>query len=267
MKGGARVTRNLVEQLGWAAFNPTTALYRAVVQEYAFNDKNKMDFDWIEASIAYINDMPEDDRRLVTFYTKYGDELVNTFMRAALSQDKLSEILSGAANNATKQYVKNHLIALGAVSNTPSNIIKVMEPYMVKLTSLILAAPPLNYEIKVFRGVRNMKWMSNGTYTEPGFMSSTIFLPATLQFMEDACCLLEIRVRAGTRCVFIASASKKRGEYEVLFPPGIVLKVVGKSEKYFVDEINPDPREVERAITEPKSVLLFRKYTVYEAII
>ena len=137
----------------------------------------------------------------------------------------------------------------------------------MKLTSLILAAPPLMREIKVFRGVRNMKWMPNGTYIESGFMSSTIFLPATLQFMEDACCLLEIRVRAGTPCLFIAPASKKRGEYEVLFPPGTVLKVIGKFEKYLVDEIDPDSREIERAIIEPDSVLIFRKYTVYEAII
>jgi hypothetical protein len=267
MRGGARVTRSLIEQLGWAAFNPTTALYKAVVQEFSFNDRNKIDFDWIEACIDYINNMPDNDRSIITFYTKYGDEFVNTFMRGSLAEDKILDILSRASNNATKQYLKQHLIAIGSVSNKPNNIIKSMEPYMMKLNSIILAAPPLKHEIKVFRGVRNMKWISNGTYTEPGFMSTTIFLPATLQFMEDSCCLLEIRVRAGAPCVFISPASKKRGEYEVIFPPGTVLKLLDKTEKYFVDEIDPDPREVERAITEPDSVLLFRKYTVYEAII
>ena len=280
MDGGAHVTRDLVERIGWAAFNPTKPTYHNLVREYAFNDKNKIDFDWIEANIDYINDLSEDDRKLVTFYTKYGDEFLNSFMRKSLSSQKIESILSKATNTASKQFLKNHLAILHARINHPSNIKHTMKPYMTILNRVILGAPPLQREIKVFRGVKDMKWLSNGTHTEPGCMSSTIFLPATLQFMEDEfttnptkilCCLLEIRVRVGTPCAFIAPASKKRGEYEVLFPPGTVLKVLSKSEKYLVDEINPDHKEVERIIIEthlyPESGIPFRKYTVYEAVI
>jgi hypothetical protein len=232
MKGGVIIRRKNIEELEWASINPTLKAYKPFCSEFSFNDKNYMDFEWIESQLEYINNLSQRQKDIVYSYTKYGDVLINNYLRNTLSDDIL---------NTTKQYIQENRTHPMSISNllvfdTKQSLLQSINTVISELRQIILNAPRPKKPIKVFRGIKDSNHLS---LLKPqilnGFLSTTLYLPSTELFMDDNCCLLELYLNTNVPCLFIAPISKEPGEYEILLKDLCTINIVEQSIKKYLD--------------------------------
>ncbi len=261
MKGGAYLTRKYIESIEWARFNPNAPLYKSINSNFVFNDINYADFDWIEKQFEYIYGLPERERDLLRFYTWHGDEFVNNYLRGSLTQTKIDALIQKVSNNL--DFVKKIFNTTENINI--NNINENVRIYISDLSAIINAAPKLTKPIKLYRGLKNMTHFNSNPYIEKGFLSTTLYLPSTGQFMSNNCCLLDITVQPGTPCLFIAPVSRKAIEFEVLFNTNMMIKISPKPVlKYFVDY--PDFHKTNEVFSDPNAYGLEKK-KVYDSIL
>jgi hypothetical protein len=232
MEGGMIKKRN-IEGLDWISINPTLKIYNTLCSEYNFNDINYMDFEWIEQQLNYINNLTDYQKDILYSYTKYGDELVNNYLRNTLSDHILEKTIEKIKTNTFHPLLTNNILSF----NSKDELLKSIHKYVHTLSEIIMNAPKLKTPIKVFRGINSidhiLKFKSKKTID--GFLSTTLYLPSTETFMGDNCCLLEITITPETPCLFIASVSKEPGEYEILINNSAQLIVKNITVKKILD--------------------------------
>ena len=101
-------------------------------------------------------------------------------------------------------------------------------------------APRAESDIYVYRGVRDEKHLSKGTlsYVETSFQSTSIspFAAASAAYTDQYLrtpykfCIYEVKIPAGTPCVYAGSVSHFENEYEIILPYN--LKMILKPDIY-----------------------------------
>jgi hypothetical protein len=106
------------------------------------------------------------------------------------------------------------------------------------IDALFSLADPLTEPITLYRGVR----LEAFTKEDYGFISTTYNIQQASNYANLKCCIMEINVPVGTRCIFVEKISHYEHEKEVLLPRNgkFVLTSVGRSEdpnqkdRYFI---------------------------------
>lgn len=232
MKGGVFLKRTDIEGLDWISIDPTLKTYSTFCSEFSFNDKNYMDFDWIEEQLKYVNTLSEGKRKILYSYTKYGDVLINNLLRDTLTDELLGNMIDAIQQNIQHPLLVDNILNF----DTKQSIIESIKRYALELKQIIIDAPKLKIPIKVFRGIKEDKHITNlNKRNNNGFLSTTLYLPSTEMFMGEECCLLEITISPEVPCLFIAPISKEPGEFEILIDNSFKLTVINRTVKKYMD--------------------------------
>lgn len=99
-----------------------------------------------------------------------------------------------------------------------------------RLASIINNAPPLEADLLVYRGITNDYFpKKDNMFLNKRFISTTYALHAAFNFMGDFnCCLLQILLPKGTRCLFMPIVSVYPDECEILLPITTIFKISSK---------------------------------------
>ena len=103
------------------------------------------------------------------------------------------------------------------------------ETYVIELNKIILASPPLENNLIVYKGVRQMdylKFNEKNTYTNKQFISTSFNSSYSLLFPYHNCCMQKIFLLKGTKVLFPVMSYFT--EYELILPPNRLMYAVSK---------------------------------------
>jgi len=108
-----------------------------------------------------------------------------------------------------------------------------------RLKKIIDNSPPLEYDLIVYRGITNDYLSQQKKYfVNERFVSTSYLLHEAFKFMGDKCCIIQILLSKGTKCIFMPILSVYPEEGEILLPKGIVFKVLKKNMESINDSWN-----------------------------
>jgi len=120
------------------------------------------------------------------------------------------------------------------------NLEQVSDDNIENIDLLFFLVDPITKPITVFRGVRKEQYIKE----DFGYISTSYDMSIPLEYINtrEQCCLMEIFLPVGTKCLCIESISRYDEESEVLLPRNgrYVLTAVAKSrtprgvDKYFI---------------------------------
>lgn len=242
--GGLLFLRD-IKQLEGFDINPNHILNT----KYIFNNKQLIDYEWIEKQMHYIDNLSDRQRHIIRAYTIYGDRFVNYYLRNMLTDRIIYNLLEECIKNNENPFLYQHRDKTGMdnIDNIyKSNIYIYIITFINEFTDIIKNAPRLTKTIKVFRGVRNGEFIvkslqenkQNGQQfmKNTEFISTTIYLPSIINFMKGDCCLLELYIEPTTPCLFTAHNSRRRNEFEITLIPETIMKYIKYTKKILVDE-------------------------------
>ncbi len=220
----------------------------------------------------YVKNLNIYDELCLLQYSAFGDEFVNSYLRGTLNyyvndifarwqqsnQKQITHIFPLTAQLRklglyTKQTIPTNNDSWISWLENPNNdevtkkmqnntlyisfedIEKCCKQFAEDLTKIIAGAPKLPFDYVVFRGLTNKPSESEGF--EKGFLSTSIDSSIAKKFTRreiDYCCLMIIHVPKDTPFLLIPkSASFRKAEGEVLFPPNTKLEPVSKKRLLF----------------------------------
>lgn len=241
MKGGLLYMKN-IKQLEVFDINPRHILNR----QFVFNNKQEIDYEWMERQMEYINNLSSRDKHIVRAYTIYGDKYINNYIRGTLTPEQI-DILMYECKKADEnpfQYQHQDKYNIIAIPEKGSDILEYIPIFISELKTIIINSPKLSKRIKVFRGlsdgvfIRQALERHNDKYIiHNDFISTTFYLASASQFMKDDCCLLELFVEKEVPCLFTAHISRRRNEFEITLLPGTKMKYRKCTKKYIIDQM------------------------------
>jgi len=257
MKGGVVYMRD-IKQLESFDVDPN----HLINSKFIFNNKQSIDYEWMEKQIAYINNLSEEHKYILRAYTIYGDKFINNYLRGSLT-DKLSDILLfQCEQNNENPFLFQHLKKTGKkeIDNLyRQNILEYIAEFIGELNMIILNSPKLTKRIKVFRGLSNgdfivdsLQYNDNNTQyiKNSDYLSTTFYVPSVSNFINGDCCILELILDHTTPCIFTTYISRRRNEFEITIFPNVTLKYRKCTRKYLLD--SPDHYETLDVFLNPK---------------
>lgn len=243
MKGGIIYMKN-IKELESFDISPNHILN----SKFVFNNKQYLDYNWIEKQIEYINNLSDRQKHIIRAYTIYGDKFLNNYLRNTLTSQKINELINECINNNENPFLYQHLDMTNQIEINDiykENINKYIEIFIKEFNKIIYNAPRLSKKIKVFRGLENGDFIVKSLKTNNtdrymiinDYMSTSIYLASASNFMNGDCCLLELYVEPNTPCLFTAHMSRHRNEYEITFMPNIKMRYIKCTRKYLLDEM------------------------------
>ena len=226
MKGGLYYIHDLLE-LDTFDMNQ----YHALHTMFIFNNRQRMDYTWIEQQIDYLNQLSNRKRHIVRAYTIYGDKFINNFLRGLLTPHIINITLAKVERDNENPFMYQHQDATGKIEideEYKKNIITYIHYFIEEFKEIINLSPKLIKRITVFRGINDdqflidaMKHNNTGNkyinYTE--FLSTSFYLSSSLQFIENSCCILELHLEQSVPCLLTGHFSRRRSEFEITFIP------------------------------------------------
>lgn len=241
MKGGLLYMKN-IKQLEVFDINPRHILNR----QFVFNNKQEIDYEWMEKQMEYINNLSPRDKHIVRAYTIYGDKFVNNYIRGTLTSTHIDILIHECKKADENPFQYQHLDKYNITTfpEKESDILEYIPKFIDELKIIIINSPKLNKRIKVFRGLRDGTHISqaleekNDKYIiQNDFISTTFYLASASQFMKNDCCLLELFIEKEVPCLFTAHISRRRNEFEITLLPGTKMKYRKCTKKYMIDQI------------------------------
>jgi hypothetical protein len=221
-------------------------------KRYVFNNKQLIDYEWIEQQLKYIDHLSDRKKHIIRAYTIYGDKFVNNYLRGTLTSDLIDTVLEECKKHNENPFLYQHRDITQHDNidlDYKKNIIKYIKSFIVELSDIILNSPKLRKQIKVFRGLSDGQFIvdslqttiqSNGSrlqyITNNEFISTSIYLASASNFMKGDCCLLELLIEPDVPCLFTAHMSRRRNEYEITLIPGTIMKYRKFTKKYIIDQ-------------------------------
>lgn len=100
-----------------------------------------------------------------------------------------------------------------------------------RLKKIINNSPPLDYDLIVYRGINNDYFSQQNKYFYNNrFISTTYLLHEAFKFMGSyGCCIVQIYLPKGTRCIFMPILSVYPEENEILLSKDSVFKILKKN--------------------------------------
>lgn len=234
-----------IKQLEVFDINPNHILN----SKYIFNNKQLIDYAWIETQMNYINSLTDRQRHIIRAYTIYGDKFVNNYLRNILTERIINKLLEECIKNNENPFLYQHRDKTG-IDNIDTlyklNIYDYIITFIQEFSDIIKNSPRLTKKIKVFRGIKDGEFIvkslqenkQNGQHfiSNMEFLSTTIYLPSVLSFMKEDCCLLELYIEPTTPCLFTAHNSRRRNEFEITLIPETIMKYIKCTKKILVDK-------------------------------
>ena len=226
---------------------------------------------WLDAQVAYINNLSPDDLSTIQSYTQYGYELTNKFMQqtfyteSPVGRDLKKKVLSMVkvqtlrllptimpseyvdAQISNKVTVKDVLLGdtpkLYKIKRSGEYIKidfwrRVIRAYVRDIDRIINCAPPLPRNLCVYRGVNQayyQKGSMHGRFDNLGFVSTSLD-PTSAGFYRDirGCCVLRILLPIHTRALVVFPISHFPSESEILLPEGTQFHLINGQVTNFV---------------------------------
>lgn len=264
MKGGL-YTIQQIQQLDAFDMDCDHSLH----QTFIFNNRQRMDYIWVGRQIEYMNSLSDRDKHIIMSYTIYGDKLINNHIRGTLTplliENVMADIIKYKQNpfmyqHQTKTQTNTTEIDEIYIQNLPLYIEQFINEYNI----IIQNAPSLTKKITIFRGLNDIQYILNGMqqnntgkmyFHQRDFISSSFYLPASVRFMKDTCCMLELEVDTNVKCLLTGHISRRRGEFEITFAPNTIITNLVPLIKFSLEEfehyespdilIHPDNEEYE----------------------
>lgn len=102
--------------------------------------------------------------------------------------------------------------------------------FIKNLEDIINRAPVLTEDAILYRGVKDVKYLSNDarTFLNVQFMSTSYSPRVAFEYADKriGCCVKKLRVPAGTKCIWMEPVTLHAGEHEVLLPPQLKFKIL-----------------------------------------
>lgn len=238
-KGGVYRMRNL-EALDTFDFD-----HGAQNDKFLFNNKQRMDYEWIQRQMDFLNGLSERQKNIINIYTIYGDKFVNSFLRG--TPVNYMRLLNIAMNNNDNPFIHQHKDATNETAINAryrENITEYIQQFIKELQDIILAAPKLTRPITVFKGIGEDSFLTGGHFIEKGFSSTSFRLDSALMFSRGECCILEIDLQPSVPCILAGHFSKQRGEFEITLMPNVIFEQVKIKMKYIITDMDYDTEEV-----------------------
>jgi len=184
---------------------------------HIFQDSD-FDTDYFFNQMQFLESLSEEERKLLASYTKYGDRLINGFLRKQWNNQTLFAFISSRMSASWDEVFGGIFKDL-----TEGNCMSQVASYVKKYIELFKKVPPVEKPIRVFRGVE-----VNDTFDprKGGIKSPTIdFLSTTYapdnsllnRYAGEGCCVYEFVIYPGVRALWIEPLSyfenEKRNTY------------------------------------------------------
>lgn len=143
--------------------------------------------------------------------------------------------------------------------------IEAMNMYVKDLERIIKNSPKIEKKMIVYRGVNNDYFMEdrklNVYFKNKNFLSTSLNPAVALHFSfevnpdynpdnSESCCISEITLLPGTRCIWISGMSEYPAENEVLLNNGTTYLIRSNKVEYIVDPINAPLKKTEQEIND-----------------
>jgi hypothetical protein len=243
MKGGILYMKN-IRELETFDISPLHPIHSTFV----FNNRQMIDYIWIEKQMNYINTLTERQKYIVRAYTIYGDKFINNYLRNTLSDGQIRNFIDDAFRNNENPFLYQHYDKTGSY-DINDTYIKYIKEYIIKFIDefkeIIYNSPRLTKKMRVFRGIRDGTFLmdgieinddSNQYYKNTEFLSTSFYLESATNFTENDCCLLELNLDTDVPCLFTAHISRRRNEYEITIAPDTIMKLVKCKRKFVLND-------------------------------
>jgi len=212
-----------------------------IYQTFIFNNRQRMDYTWVDRQIAYINGLSERDKHIIMSYTIYGDILINSHIRGTLTLLLIKNIITDVIKHNPFKYqhqdeTNTDEIDKLYIENIPLYIIRFIKEY----DTIIQNAPSLTKKIIVYRGLNDIlhgvQRNSDQYFHQKEFISASFYLPAAVQFMKKSYCILELEVDTNVKCLLSGYVSKT-GKFDITFAPNTLLINLDPVIKLVLDDV------------------------------
>jgi len=255
-----------------------------------FNNRQWMDYEWMERQIAYMDRLNERDIHVIKAYTRGADELMNGYLRGLFTHTlqrtyriKIQRLYDDPKNpdDYKSIFYYQHFDRTGR-KTVDQEYFENMEEYTKKMiqefATIIERAPRLSKRIKVFRGLKDCGFIPQGLqrnqssrrmyFHNPEFVSTSFYLESAAHFMNNGSnpCMEELTIEPDTPCLCTGHFSEKRIEYEITLLNDIVKTLVVCRWKCLLigNESYPDtPEEEHRPPTSDMECPLIARVAQY----
>jgi hypothetical protein len=243
---------------------------------FLFQDTNEFDMNWFYESIRYTKNLGIFDTFTLKSYTKYGDEIVNNYLRDpagfrtnARVNDLLFNIMPRNqhlcfaiqlilyhfyGNSHINDIVNNFITNNGELISLEFNdlreiwneyeqredwdaIYQIIEGYIGDLQRIINDAPKPTRPMRVFRGAkRDYLRDSVNTAVHSRGFTSTTMNPDTVFRFKGRNNVFEMIINPNVSCVVTEDLTYFRHEYEILINSDTLVKPSEKKEKFTLNE-------------------------------
>jgi hypothetical protein len=174
--------------------------------------KNLIEFSKIQET--FINSLSEDDKDILSSYTKHGDEIINNVLRGSATVKNIREIIDRFRKDRDSIFLNK---LLTNYEKNSDNIVNFAQEYVRQFISVWKRVPTVSKPFKVFRGTNNFRQSLSG------FISTTFYpyhMNSLFQYTNQKdCCIYELTINAGVRALMISPLSRWANENEILIDP------------------------------------------------
>jgi len=168
------------------------------------------------------------DENIKELILKHNSFFKNQKIKIPKAVDDLNDY-TGFAFSMINKLIRQHKGDLSKIAN--DNVVKKQIENIDLLFSLV---DPITKPITLYRGVRFEQFASeNYSYVSTSYDES---VPMQYIDRKNHCCIIEITVPVGTKCLFLESISRYSNEKEVLLPRNgsFALTAVSRSQSQYV---------------------------------
>ena len=166
-----------------------------------------------------------DKRSTIEYKTSYIEQL-----------SQIKKLESGILQYLKKKHRHQHSV-IDILNNNQKDILRMMKDPS-KITNLIAILQIYKKTINLQKYILSkdidniISGVGNSVVTET-FMSTSLSLDHAQDFVKDGCCLIQIKIPAGTPCLYVSAYSNFTGdsnEFEIILPPCAQLSVIKKTQ-------------------------------------
>ena len=188
--------------------------------------------DFIQKQRNYINSLPLIDQLTVNGYTHNGDVLISQYIKKSFDFKQFEKLLNPSKWKNKPFPFTSQLMQLTGnplqFSLTEEQWFQVFQLFISDFHRIVKNAPPLEYNLIVYRGLsQEFKTNSHFNKTEQ-FNSATLDLKIARDFIKDTCCMLQISILKGSNVLYLNSISNYP-EQEVIINIGSTYLVKNKT--------------------------------------
>jgi hypothetical protein len=241
---------------------------------FLFQDTNEFDMDWFRESVSYTKGLNFADLFVLKSYTKYGDEIVNNYLRdpvGFLTNRRVSDLMFIVmptnqhlcfAIQLLQYHFRDHENISRVISNFITNngeligtefgdlldiwndyeydeaaIKEIVESYIDDMKRIIRNAPKPTRPMRVFRGAQRdyLRNAVNAAVHSQGFTSTTMNPEAIFNF-HGRKNVFEMIINPNVSCVVTEDITYFPHEYEVLISSDTLVMPSQKKEKFMLNQ-------------------------------